>query len=170
MIVLSRGLKRCAAALFLTGCASINRDCQSYGASNFGADWIVLQYGYDGKPINCWKLNNAAITNEGQSDGIYWQAHGGHMVHISGWYNRVQVTRGDYETAAKQLGVDLSLCGEGTYKDVRIPVVVPPEPWSGSASPAIEVAPPKPKKPVTKKERDEAPNKPPPPPPSFMGE
>ena len=102
--------------LALCGCAGFQRDCSSCGASNFGSDWIVLQYGYDGKPINCWKLQNTAIDNEHATDGVYWQSPTGHLVHISGWYNRVQVDHGDYSGAAAQLGIDLKACGEGAYK------------------------------------------------------
>jgi hypothetical protein len=102
--------------LLLCGCAGISRDFQSCGASNFGSDWIVLQYGYDGKPINCWKLADTAITNEQRTDGIYWQSPTGHLVHISGWYNRVQVDHGDYAGAAGQLGIELSSCAEGAYR------------------------------------------------------
>lgn len=111
--------------LSLCGCAAIDRDCSSCTASSFGSDWIVLQYGYDGKPINCWRLQNAAITNESQTDGIYWQAPSGHLVHISGWYNRVQVQSGDYAGAAKQLGINLSACSEGAYVAPKPIVTVP---------------------------------------------
>jgi hypothetical protein len=124
--------------LLVCGCASMDRDCQSYGASNFGADWIVLQYGYDGRPINCWKLREVAISNEHATDGIYWEAKGGSMVHISGWYNRVQVVGNDYESAARQLGIDLNLCGEGAYLHA---VVIPPEPPVVQASPVIQASP-----------------------------
>jgi len=105
----------------LCGCAAISRDCASCGASNFGTDWIVLQYGASGAPINCWKLHNTAITNEERTDGIYWQAPSGHLVHISGWYNRVQVTNNDFEGAARQLGITISSCSEGKYNPAPAP-------------------------------------------------
>ena len=101
--------------LLTCSCAGMQRDCSSGCAQSFGSDWIVLQYGYDGKPINCWKLQNTAISNEHATDGIFWQSPGGHLVHISGWYNRVQVSNGDYSGAAKQLGIELNSCGEGAY-------------------------------------------------------
>lgn len=101
--------------LLLTGCAGWQRDCSSCSASTFGSDWIVLQYGYDGKPINCWELRNTAITNEEHTDGIFWQEPSGHLVHISGWYNRVQVSNGDWSGAAKSIGVDDALCKDGVY-------------------------------------------------------
>jgi hypothetical protein len=104
--------------VFLCGCASWQRDCQSCNASSFGSDWIVLQYGFDGKPINCWQLTNTAIDNETGTDGIYWQSPSGHLVHISGWYNRVQVTNRDFVGAAKQLGIDSTSCGQGAYLPV----------------------------------------------------
>jgi len=100
--------------IFMVGCAGIDRDCSSCNASNFGADWIVVQYGFDGTPINCWKLSGTAISNEDKSDGIFWTGHG-HLVHISGWYNRIQVDGGRFEEAAKLIGVDLSRCNDGVY-------------------------------------------------------
>jgi len=103
------------ALILLTGCAGWERDCNSSVASSFGADWIVLQYGFDGTPINCWKLTNTGITNEQGTDGIYWQNPGGHLVHISGWYNRVQVSGGDFAGAAKSIGVEVERCTGGKY-------------------------------------------------------
>lgn len=102
--------------LLLAGCASMQRDCSSCAATEFGSDWIVLQYGYDGEPINCWRLKNAAISNENQTDGIYWKDPAGNLVHISGWYNRVQVINDNYQAAAKSIGIDLSKCTDGKYK------------------------------------------------------
>jgi hypothetical protein len=101
--------------LMLTGCAGVQRGCSSIWATQAGADWIVVQYGYNGDPINCWKLQNVSITNENSSDGIYWKEGSGHLVHIAGWYNRVQVSNGRYDEAAKLLGVDLSKIANGRY-------------------------------------------------------
>lgn len=102
--------------LFVGGCASWGRQCSACNAETFGTDWIVLQYGFDGKPINCWQLTDTSIDNEGASDGIYWlDRDEGHLVHISGWYNRVQVNNGKKDDAAKLLGVDLKLCTKGKY-------------------------------------------------------
>jgi len=112
--------------LVCVGCASIDRDCASCGASNFGGDWIVLQYGFDGTPINCWQLRNVAIENEHATDGIYWQSSDGHLVHISGWYNRAQVTNGDFAGAARQLGINLASCSEGRYTKPTPPAEVNP--------------------------------------------
>lgn len=103
------------ALLLLAGCASWERDCNSSVASSFGGDWIVLQYGFDGTPINCWKLTNTAITNETGTDGIYWLDPAGHLVHISGWYNRVQVHSNDFGGAAKSIGIELDRCTGGKY-------------------------------------------------------
>jgi hypothetical protein len=105
-----------ALMLSLTGCASFSRGMSSFSASNFGSNWIVVQYKFDGTPINCWKLHDAAITNETGSDGIFWKDTAtGHLVHISGWYNRVQVSGDGYEEAARLVGVDIAACGNGKY-------------------------------------------------------
>ncbi len=100
----------------LLGCAGWSRDCSSSCASNFGGDWIIAQYRFDGTPINCWELRNTPVTNEGQTDGIFWQDKGGHLVHISGWYNRVQVQGERWEEAAATLGVDDTRCKNGVYR------------------------------------------------------
>lgn len=102
--------------LLFAGCAGTQRSCASCNAENFGADWVVVQYKYDGAPVNCWKLPQTSIDNEAHSDGIYWLEPSGHLVHISGWYNRVQVSHNDFEGAAKSIGIDLSRCAGGQYK------------------------------------------------------
>lgn len=103
--------------LMLAGCAGLSRSCSSCNAGAFGSDWIVVQYSTSGYPINCWKLSNAAISNEAQTDGIYWQdPQNSNLVHISGWYNRVQVELGDFTGAARSIGIDLSKCTSGKYQ------------------------------------------------------
>lgn len=107
---------RFIAMLLLTGCAGWDRSCSSSCATSFGADWLIVQYRFDGEPINCWQLNNTSVTNEPSSDGIYWKdSSTGHLVHISGWYNRVQVENGNFETAAAVVGVDVNRCPGGKY-------------------------------------------------------
>ena len=101
--------------LFITGCAGTQRDCSSNCASEYGGDWIIVQYRFDGSPINCWELKDTAVSNESGTDGIYWQDPNGHLVHISGWYNRVQVKNNRWDQAAKTLGVDDALCKDGVY-------------------------------------------------------
>ena len=98
-----------------TGCAGTQRYCSSFWATQAGADWVVVQYGYNGDPINCWRLQNVSISNEEGSDGIYWKEGSGHLVHISGWYNRVQVYAGRFDEAAKLLGVESSKITNGKY-------------------------------------------------------
>lgn len=105
--------------VFLAGCAGFQRDCSSSCASQYGADWIILQYGFDGAPINCWQLHGVAVTNEQATDGIYWKDEHSHLIHISGWYNRVQVTGSDFASAAKSIGVDPERCLGGAYKAVK---------------------------------------------------
>lgn len=103
--------------LMLAGCAGMQRSCSSFWAENAGADWVVVvvQYAANGDPFNCWKLQNVSITNEPHSDGIYWKEGSGHLVHISGWYDRVQVSGGRYDEAAKLLGVELAKITNGKY-------------------------------------------------------
>ncbi len=104
------------AIFILPSCAGISRSWASCNASNFGSDWIVVQYDVGGIAFNCWKLEGAAIVNEPASDGIYWQDRTtGHLVHLSGWYNRVQVEGKNFAQAAALVGVDVSKCSAGAY-------------------------------------------------------
>ncbi len=103
-------------ALALFGCAGLEKSCSSSVAETFGGDWIVVQFDMKGEPFNCWKMTNVSIDNEDRSDGIYWKNATGHLVHISGWYNRVQVKGGDFASAAKSLGVELAKCDDGWYR------------------------------------------------------
>lgn len=119
-----RRIMKCRVVVFLAltmfmGCAGMQRGCSSFWATQAGADWIVVQYNAGGDPINCWKLQSVSITNEANSDGVYWREGSGHLIHISGWYNRVQVSDGRYEEAAKLLGVELSRITNGKYKEVE---------------------------------------------------
>ena len=105
-----------ACALLASGCAGVSRDVSSIVASEIGADWIVVQYRFDGTAMNCWKLRDVGITNEPKSDGIFWKDSAtGHLVHISGWYNRVQVTGDDFVTAGQLTGIEAASCGSGVY-------------------------------------------------------
>jgi len=100
----------------LGGCAGFQRGCSSNMAGAFGSSWLVVQYRADGSAMNCWKLKDASVANEEKSDGIYWQdPKSRHLVHVSGWYNRVQVDGADFEVAAQLVGVDAAKCGNGKY-------------------------------------------------------
>jgi hypothetical protein len=57
-----------------------------------------------------------SVENEKESDGVYWLARDGHLVHIGGWYNRVQVEGGQWESAAELVGVNLVACLGGAYR------------------------------------------------------
>jgi hypothetical protein len=113
---MNRWLVACACAVTGLSCAGVSRDVSSEIATQLGADWIVIQYRFDGVPINCWRLTRVGISNERASDGIFWKdSTTGHLVHISGWYNRVQVSNGDFVSAARLVGVDASSCENGSY-------------------------------------------------------
>lgn len=103
---------RALCLIFLAGCAGMERDCSSCSAQAYGANWLIVQYNYNGEAIQCWKLMNTSVSNEEHSDGIYWKSPGGHLVHLSGWYNRVQINGTDFESAAKDMHVDLTKCSQ----------------------------------------------------------
>jgi hypothetical protein len=96
--------------LLLVGCAGMSRSCASGCAENFGADWLIAQYNASGQQLHCWKLTNRSVSNEEHSDGIYWTSNEGHLVHIGGWYTRVQVVGGNFEAAAAANNIDVKGC------------------------------------------------------------
>lgn len=99
----------------------MSKDCSQWVASDFGGDWMVVQYAFDGRPFHCWKLRDAAVDSE-QGGNLNWKDPGnGHLVHVTGWENRVQVINGDFETAAKLLGVEASQCNNGVYPSSPAP-------------------------------------------------
>ncbi len=102
-------------SLMIAGCDGFTRGCQSRIAQDFGADWIIVQYNNNGEPVLCWVLDDESVANEATSDGIYW-SQDGHLVHISGWYNRVQVKDSNWTNAAISVGVDLTRCKNGVYQ------------------------------------------------------
>ena len=115
---MKRGLRNTlfALSLSLASCAGLTRSCSSCSAEQFASDWLVVQYDMQGKPYNCWKLEETSVTNEPHSDGIYWlDGISQNLVHISGWYNRVQVERNQWDEAARSVGVDTAKCTGGTY-------------------------------------------------------
>lgn len=102
--------------MLLTGCAGMQRSCSSSWAGAVGSDWIVVQYDFNMQPKCAWKLQGVSIANEEGSDGIYWKdSTTGHLIHISGWYNRVQVDNGRFDEAAKLVGIDVNLIKNGKY-------------------------------------------------------
>jgi hypothetical protein len=102
--------------MVIVGCAGYQRGCSSWNAQAFGSNWVVVQYDMTLTPKCAWVLHNTSISNEDGSDGIYWlDSETGHLIHISGWYNRVQVTGNRFKQAAKLVGVDLQYVQNGKY-------------------------------------------------------
>ena len=96
--------------LLLCGCAGISRKCSSCCAGAVGADWIVVQMDGFGRVMRCWELHDVSIANEESSDGIYWESADGHLVHISGFYNRVQVEHSGWDQAYREMGINKKIC------------------------------------------------------------
>jgi hypothetical protein len=63
-----------------------------------------------GRVMRCWELHDVSIANEDSSDGIYWESSDGHLVHISGFYNRVQVEHKGWDEAYAELGLNKMVC------------------------------------------------------------
>lgn len=107
-------------ALVMTGCAGFNKGCSKWAANEFGSDWIVVQYTMDGKPFHCWKLQGASVTGT-EGGSVDWQdRRNSHLVHITGWENRVQVVGGDFESAGNLVGIDSAKCNNGVYPSPSI--------------------------------------------------
>lgn len=94
----------------VASCAGTVRSCSSCSAESFGGDWVVVQYTLSGQVLHCWRLPNTSIVNESDSDGIYWENPEGSLVHISNFYNRVQVSDGNWDSAYRELSVTESQC------------------------------------------------------------
>jgi len=97
-------------SLLLVGCAGMERSCSSCNAESFGADWVITKSDWRGTPYRCWKLTSVSVDNEPRSDGIYWKSPDGHLVHISGHYDRVQVQSGNWPSAYAELGISEATC------------------------------------------------------------
>ena len=96
----------------LFGCAGTQRECSAMSAEEFGANWVVVQMDMGGRPFRCWKLTDVSIANEPHSDGVWWRSREGHLVHISGNYNRVQVNGNNWRTAFSEVGLTEQTCRE----------------------------------------------------------
>lgn len=106
-----------ALLLFCAGCAGFSKSWSKMGNSMTGSDWIVTQYRQDGSPFHCWKLKNAVVESS-EGGNVDWKdPRDGHLVYLTGWENRVQVKDGNFDGAARLIGVNASLCGNGPYPD-----------------------------------------------------
>jgi hypothetical protein len=95
----------------LVGCVGLQKSCASSCASSMGADWVVVQFDLTGRPFLCWELPATSVSNEEQSDGIFWQdTSTGNLVHISGMYNSVQVMGGKWDEALASIGLTREEC------------------------------------------------------------
>lgn len=100
----------------LAGCAGWGRRCSSWEAGNFGANWVIVQLDAYGKVIRCWQLEGVSVANEENSDGIYWKNEAGNLVHLSGFYNRVQVMNDRWADAFATMGIDGEKCPSNAEK------------------------------------------------------
>ena len=98
-------------ALFVVGCAGLERGCSSCMAQEFGSDWVIVELREaDGTPYRCWVLRGVSVSNETSSDGIYWKDNNGNLVHVSGSYDRVQVRMGKWNEAFDTLNLTQDEC------------------------------------------------------------
>lgn len=103
------GLLLCT-VLSIAGCDGCERGFADDNARRFGADWIVVQYDYTDAPFRCWRLEDVSVANEHNSDGIYWLAEGGNLVHLSGMYTRIQVENDNWAQGFAEIGLTAEGC------------------------------------------------------------
>jgi hypothetical protein len=87
----------------------------SYMTRSESSDWIVVQYGCNGSPINAWKLQGVKVVDDGYSDGIYWHNEDGGITQIAGFHLRTQVRDGRFSETAEALGIELNRIQNGKY-------------------------------------------------------
>lgn len=78
--------------LITSGPVGIQNQFTSWKASAFGSNWYVVHYLPDGS-LNEYYLENTAIHNEAQSDGIYFTLPEGTRnvtIHLSTFHEHVQ--------------------------------------------------------------------------------
>lgn len=99
------------AFLALTACDGAMRSCSSNIATSFGGDWVVVELTEaEGIPYRCWMLRDVSLSSEQGSDGIYWQAEEGHLVHVAGSYDFVQVRNGNWDAALAEINMTKKAC------------------------------------------------------------
>lgn len=80
------------------------------------SDRVVVQLSTDGSPARCWCLKRVYILDAREPDAIGWiDPQTGDEVWIAGPYNVAGARGSDLESAARNLGVDLSKCDGGAY-------------------------------------------------------
>lgn len=103
-----------AGVILALSCAGTQRDCAKGCSSQLGANWLLVQYSNEGRPISCWQLRDVPLREE-EGGGVFWLASDGNLIHINGWYNNVQVERDNWHSAAVSLGIEIARCPGGTY-------------------------------------------------------
>lgn len=73
-----------AITFIIAGPKGCSRTVQSWSASAYGSDWLIVQYAYDGTVIASWELKSKSVENESSSDGIVFIDNYGSVVHLSG--------------------------------------------------------------------------------------
>jgi len=81
------------------GCS---RRYESWKASSYGSDWLIVQYAQDGSIINNWELYNKSVGNEENSDGIFFLDDESNVVHISGHYTYIQIIDDKWDKAKER--------------------------------------------------------------------
>jgi len=93
------------------GCATVAQ----MGVTKIGTDVMVVQYTQDGQPSHCWKLRNTTLSAYGNGSLQWVDLASTNTMHVSGRTNYTKVEFGNFEAAAKALGVDAGRCDYGVY-------------------------------------------------------
>jgi len=95
--------------LFFEGC---QRNLKQFWHNDVtGTDYVVVELRLDGTPYRCWTLEDVAIAQETDSDGIYWANNKtGNLIHVSGSYDYVQVVGDNWDAAFSQINMTKEVC------------------------------------------------------------
>jgi len=86
----------------LIGPKGLEKEYHKWRTGAYGSDWLVIEYTDDGYVMDFWELHNCFISNEEESDGIYFvyeENKKSQVVHISGRYKLIEIKNDQWEWA-----------------------------------------------------------------------
>lgn len=113
---IAQGLVGAVIAVVITGCATFG-----YSSGTYGPDSMVVQYTEDGRPSHCWKLRSTQLRVLGNGTLEWIDLSTRNTVHVTGRTSHVKVEYGNFDGAAKILGVEAARCTDGVYTPYGVP-------------------------------------------------
>ena len=78
-------------------------------------DTLVVQYDGSGTPLTCWEVSESKLYHR-YEPGICWEQGDG-MACATGTVMTLPVSNGNWEEAARALGIELGRCTNGRYQN-----------------------------------------------------